>query len=170
MPPLLLLQDIHLTIGTTRLLDGAELSLEEGEPPGPGGAQRLGQIHPAQDRRRPRRSRQAARASPSPAPPSAICRRSRAWKASPPPAIMSRPAWRRATIPTGPITCWAIWVSAGWKRPPRFRAAKPAAPPWRGCWRRGPIFFCWTSPPTISTCLRSNGWKANSKPCARRWC
>src|SRR5277367_1535770 len=31
MPPLLLLKDINLTIGTTRLLDGAELSLEEGE-------------------------------------------------------------------------------------------------------------------------------------------
>jgi len=31
MPPLLLLQDIHLTIGTTSLLDGAELSLQEGE-------------------------------------------------------------------------------------------------------------------------------------------
>ena len=31
MPPLLLLQDIQLTIGTTRLLDGAELSLQEGE-------------------------------------------------------------------------------------------------------------------------------------------
>src|ERR1019366_2231588 len=31
MPPLLLLQDIRLTIGTTQLLDGAELSLGEGE-------------------------------------------------------------------------------------------------------------------------------------------
>ena len=31
MPPLLLLQDVHLTIGTTQLLDGAELNLGEGE-------------------------------------------------------------------------------------------------------------------------------------------
>src|SRR5471032_534481 len=31
MPPLLLLQNIHLTLGTTSLLDGAELSLGEGE-------------------------------------------------------------------------------------------------------------------------------------------
>jgi ATP-binding cassette subfamily F protein uup len=31
MPPLLLLKDIELTLGTTRLLDGAELSLGEGE-------------------------------------------------------------------------------------------------------------------------------------------
>src|ERR1700690_4293248 len=31
MPPLLLLKDIKLTLGTTRLLDGAELSLADGE-------------------------------------------------------------------------------------------------------------------------------------------
>src|SRR3984885_4356500 len=31
MPPLLLLQDIRLALGTTQLLDGAELSLREGE-------------------------------------------------------------------------------------------------------------------------------------------
>src|SRR5580704_18523416 len=31
MPPLLLLQDIRLTLGATQLLDGAELSLREGE-------------------------------------------------------------------------------------------------------------------------------------------
>src|SRR5882724_1466685 len=30
-PPLLLLQDIHLIIGRTKLLDGAELSVGEGE-------------------------------------------------------------------------------------------------------------------------------------------
>src|SRR5438445_164803 len=31
MPPLLYLKDVHLTFGTTRLLDGAELSVGPGE-------------------------------------------------------------------------------------------------------------------------------------------
>src|SRR5277367_4941332 len=31
MPPLLYLKDVHLTFGTTRLLDGAELAVGEGE-------------------------------------------------------------------------------------------------------------------------------------------
>src|ERR1700744_6475751 len=31
MPPLLYLKDIHLTFGTTKLLDGAELAVGEGE-------------------------------------------------------------------------------------------------------------------------------------------
>ena len=50
------------------------------------------------------------------------------------------------------------------KIPPRCRAARRAARRWPGRWRRGPIFCCWTSPPTIWTCRPSNGWKANSNP------
>ena len=35
--------------------------------------------------------------------------------------------------------------------PRTCRAARRAAPRWRGCWRPSPISCCWTSRPTIST-------------------
>jgi energy-coupling factor transporter ATP-binding protein EcfA2 len=53
---------------------------------------------------------------------------------------------------------------------PVFPVARRAAPPWPGRWRPSPTSFCSTSRPTISTCRRSNGWKVNSGGCAPASC
>src|SRR5205807_319111 len=52
LPPLLLLQDIHLTFGGTPLRDGAELSDRRGRAPVPCRPQWLGQVDAPEDRRR----------------------------------------------------------------------------------------------------------------------
>ena len=82
--PLLSLQDISLTFGTAPLLAGAALAVGAGDRVCLVGRNGSRQIHPAAHRRRPDRSPMPAAASPSPAPPSAICRRNRTCPGSPP--------------------------------------------------------------------------------------
>ena len=49
--------------------------------------------------------------------------------------------------------------------PPSCRAARRAARRWPAPWWPSPTCCCSTSPPTISTCRPSNGWRTSS----RRW-
>ena len=72
----------------------------------PGRPQRLGQVDPAEDRRRADRARPRRRASCSPAPPSATCRRSRTSPASRRPLAYRRGGpRRRATTRTARAIC-----------------------------------------------------------------
>ena len=53
---------------------------------------------------------------------------------------------------TGRATCWSSLVSPARRRPHACRAARRAVPRWPACWRRRRTFCCSTSRPTISTC------------------
>ncbi|MEI2612870.1 MAG: ATP-binding cassette domain-containing protein [Candidatus Promineifilaceae bacterium] len=81
--PILALQDIRLTLGSTPLLDGRRAFGGARRQDRAGRPQRVGQIDAAEDRGRRRSKPMAASASCSRAPPSAICRRSRTSPASP---------------------------------------------------------------------------------------
>ena len=48
------------------------------------------------------------------------------------------------------------------------RAARRAAPRWRGRWRRGPTSCCWTSRPIIWTCNAIEWLEGELKAIARR--
>ena len=168
-PPLIQLKDISLTFGGTPLLAGVELSVSRVRAGLPDRPQRLRQIDPAQDRRRPRRARQGQplRAARRHHPLSAAGAGLSA--ASPPRWPMSRPASAPATTITRRNTCWSSSACTATRIPRICPAAKRAAPRWRGCWRPRPTSCCWTSRPTISISPPSNGWKAISPAAAARW-
>ena len=92
-PPLLALQDIALTFGTAPLLAGAGISVSAGDRVclvGRNGSGKSTLLRIAAGLC----SLTPAAASRSPAPPSAICRRSQTSPATPQRLTMSRPAWR----------------------------------------------------------------------------
>ena len=161
-PPLLHLQNIDLGFGTTPLLAGAELAVSAGDRVCLVGRNGSGKSTLLKHRRRADRSRTPAAASPSPAPPSAICRRSRTSPGSPRRSPMSRPGSGRATIRTAPrYLLEQLGLDRRARRPARCPAARRAAPPWPARWRPSRTSCCSTSRPTISTCRRSSGWRAN---------
>ena len=138
MPPLLYLKDIHLTFGNTRLLDGAELAVGEGERlalVGRNGSGKSTLLKIAAGLTEADSGSRFAQPGATirylPQEPSLEGYRHH-------PRLCRSGACSRAMIPTAPFIFWAIWASAGWKRPPPCRAARRAAPRWRGCWRRRP--------------------------------
>ena len=138
-PPLLTLQDVALTFGGTPLIQNAELTIAPGERLCLVGRNGSGKSTLLQDRRRGGRGRIAARASCSPAPPSATCRRSRTSAASPRrwAYVEAGPGPGRRPLPGA--------LAAGAARPDRRGGARGGCPAarrvarrWRGRWRPQP--------------------------------
>ena len=158
--PLLLLQNIHVTFGNTALLDGAELSVAAGERlclvgrNGSGKSTLLkiaaGLIE-ADDGTRFAQPGATIRYLPQE--PSLS-------------GYASTHDYVEAGLMPGDDPARAYYLLGklgltGAEVPDTFRAAKRAARRWPARWRRGPTFCCSTSPPTISICRPSNGWKTS---------
>ena len=139
----------------------------------PGRPQRLGQVDAAARPGRPDRARQrrGVRAAASDhrlsAAGAAAARRPRPWPTSccwacPRPSAARPPA----TAPTSLLARARHGPGAGARGPVRRRDPPRLAGP--GAGRPSPRCCCSTSPPTISTCRPSNGWRSGSRPSAAR--
>ena len=168
-PPLLTLQDIHLTFGGTPLLEGAELAIGERERVclvGRNGSGKSTLLKIAAGTVEADRGTRFAQ-------PGATIR----YLAQEPDlsGFATTLAYVEAGLAPGDdatarATCSNSSVSPATKTPRGFPAAKRGALRSRACSRPSPTSCCSTSRPTISTCRRSNGWKTSSRPRAPRWC
>ena len=102
----------------------------------------------------------AAAASCSPAPPYAICRRSRISPALKPRSPMSRPGSGPGDDPyQARYLLEQLGLTGDGASRASFRRRRRGALRWRACWRPRPTSCCSTSRPTISISPPSNGWK-----------
>jgi ATP-binding cassette subfamily F protein uup len=132
----------------------------------PGRPQRLGQVDAAEDRGRADRIRRRQRFA-SPAPSSAICRRSPTSPASPPRSPMPRPGSGRTTTPSRPLSAGALGLT-GDEDPARLSGGEARRAALARVWRPQPDVLL-LDEPTNHLDLPAIEWlEAELAGCARR--